>query len=1168
MTILKLLSHLFDLDIKLWVDDKKQLRFNAPQGAMTPEMREEIVAHKEEIIAFLQSVKSTAYQELPPIVPVPRNGRIPLSFAQQRLWFLRQLDPDNREYNLGEAIRLIGSLNVSLLEQCLNEVVRRHEALRTTLSVIDGKAFQTILPDLKIPLPLLHLDDLSKEVQEQEISQLFEQEISRSFDLMSGPLIRALLLKLGNEEHILFVSVDHIVSDGWSMMILVQEMTTLYEALSTSSSMPLPLLPIQYADFSAWQWELLQGDVLKKLVNYWEQHLDITNPVVELPTDHPRSSRQSVRGAFLSFTLSAATTNALKAFSKQKGVNLFSTLLAAYNVLLHHYTGQDDICVGTYTANRDRHQIEGLIGVFFNILALRTQLHKDLTFDELLDHVYKVVLGAYAHQDIPYNKLLEELHPERSRGGMLLFRTMLVLHVAPILTVKLPQLTAARIDLSKEFVSPPDADEAYISPPNSDLDLLFEETDQGLLGIAHYDPDLFDADTVARIVTHFQIIVDNVIANPQQRLSILPLLLTAKQHQQLYGWQVVSSRYTKDECIHHLFEVQAAKTPNAIAITYEGKQLTYRELNCRANRLAHHLQKLGIGPEVLVGLCVERSIEMIIGILGILKAGGAYVPLDPEYPKDRLLFILEDAQVLVLLTQERLISNLPDHQAQVVCLDVNDEVDNLELEQNPISKAQPDNAAYVIYTSGSTGKPKGVPVTHYNVTRLFAGTNDWYHFNENDVWTLFHSFAFDFSVWEIWGALLYGGRLVIVPYWVSREPESFYGLLRTEKVTVLNQTPSVFRQLIQVEEMNGTAPDLALRLVVFGGEALTLQTLRPWFERHGDQHPQLVNMYGITETTVHVTYRPLTMADVVEGKGSIIGKPIPDLQVYVLDKYGQPVPIGVSGEMYVGGAGLGRGYLNRPGLTADRFIPDPFNPNERNALAINGYRLYKTGDLARYLPNSDLEYLGRIDHQVKIRGFRIELGEIETVLIEHAAIQEAVILAQEYESEEKQLVAYLVSKTSPPPSVADLRDSLKQKLPSYMIPAAFIVLQALPLTPHGKIDRQALLSINNIQPERSHKFVAPETPLEKRIANIWGQALGRDDIGLYDDFFELGGHSLMAVQIINQINETFGIKVPITRLFSEDPTVANLALLVEEMLVSMLEERARRKTNNEPAPEG
>ncbi|MEH2179927.1 non-ribosomal peptide synthetase [Nostoc sp.] len=596
---------------------------------------------------------------------------------------------------------------------------------------------------------------------------------------------------------------------------------------------------------------------------------------------------------------------------------------------------------------------------------------------------------------------------------------------------------------------------------------------------------------------------------------------------------LIEYNYTQQASIHQLFEAQVELTPETVAVVFEDQQLTYRELNIKANQLAQYLQNLGVGPDVLVGICVERSLEMIVGLLGILKAGGAYAPLDPNYPVERLAFILEDAQVSVLLTQKHLLNNLPQNYTQVLCLDSDKEILSQYSSENPTSSVTSENLAYIIYTSGSTGKPKGVLINHFNVIRLFKATEHWYHFNQNDVWTLFHSFAFDFSVWEIWGALIYGGRLVIVPYLVSRSPEAFYKLLCKEKVTVLNQTPSAFQQLIYTEQTIADSGNLALRWVIFGGEALEIQSLKPWFTRYGYESPRLVNMYGITETTVHVTYRPITEDDLRPGAGSVIGCAIPDLQLYVLDEHRQLVPVGVPGEIYVGGAGLARGYLNRPDLTAKAFIANPLS-NDPKA------RLYKTGDLARYLPNGDLEYLGRIDHQVKIRGFRIELGEIEREIAQHPDVREVVVLARQEETGEKQLVAYFVLHQNSSYISNQLRSFLGQRLPDYMVPSAFMLLESMPLTVNGKVDRQKLPAPSRERPQLEQAYIAPQSDLERLLAGILSELLKIDRVGIDDNFFDLGGTSISIVQVAVRVQQELGIELPTVKLFQYS-TISSLA---------------------------
>ncbi|MEG4227993.1 amino acid adenylation domain-containing protein [Microcoleus sp. N9_B2] len=1067
----------------------------------------------------------------------------PTSFAQQRLWFIDQFEPGNPFYNLPAAVLLKGRLNVVVLERSFKEIVRRHEALRTTFATVDGQPVQVVGENFNFGLQLLDLQKLSEIQREAEVKKLAAAEASKPFDLTKGPLLRANLLQLDAEEYVLLLTLHHIIFDGWSIGVFLQELAALYEAFSIGKPSPLPELPIQYADFAIWQREWLAGDSvgdsfasrLQTQLNYWKKQLSGAPPLLELPADRPRPPVQTYRGAKESLLIPKTLTAALKKLSRQENATLFMTLLAAFKTLLYRYTGQADIPVGSPIANRNRAEIQGLIGFFVNTLVLRTDLSGDRTFRQLLDRIRDVSLEAYAHQDLPFEKLVEELQPDRNLSYNPLFQVAFVLQTAPVAAESIAGLNLTLLDVENQTAK-------------VDLTLYLEEKQEEISGQFEYSTDLFDATTIKRMAGHFLTLLEGIAANPDRRIEELPLLGEKERHQLLVEWNDTRADYSSDRCIHQLFAAQVDRTPDAIAVVFEDQKLTYRELNERANQLAHYLQHLGVKPEVLVGICVERAIDTIIGILGILKAGGAYVPIDPANPRDRLAFILEDAQVNVLLSEKKLLPNLPKSSAKIVCLDADQSAFSQHSKENPASATTAENLAYIIYTSGSTGIPKGVLVSHSNVVRLFAATQSWYNFNEQDVWTLFHSYAFDFSIWEIWGALLYGGRLAIVPYSVSRSPQEFYNLLCKEKVTVLNQTPSAFYQLIKTEESVGIGEDLSLRLVIFGGEALDLQSLKPWFDRHGDRHPQLVNMYGITETTVHVTYQPLTVADLSKN-ASLIGRPIPDLQVYLLDRNCQPVPIGIPGEIYVGGAGVARGYLNQPELTAQRFISNPFNDSLKA-------QLYKSGDLARYLPNGDIQYLGRIDHQVKVRGFRIELGEIEAALGQHSDVLQAVVIVREDVPGDKRLIAYIIANSAAQNKhsilIHELRCFLKEKLPEYMIPAAFVTLEALPLTNNGKVDRKALPAPERDRPELEEAFAAPTTAIEKILAEIWAQVLGLEQVGIDDNFFELGGDSILSIQVISKANQA-GLRLTPKKLFQYQ-TIAQLATVVNTDKLNLTEQ--------------
>ncbi|HEY7124282.1 MAG TPA: amino acid adenylation domain-containing protein [Ktedonobacterales bacterium] len=977
----------------------------------------------DEQIALFEQLRKRRQQEQkasasPSVLSITRQSResrvFPLSFAQQRLWFLDQFEPDTSLYNIPEALHIKGQLQQEALQQTLEALVARHETLRTTFVARDGEPVQVIAEQQAVHLPCIDLRDLPEQEREAEALRLVREEAGRPFNLAKGPLLRTAMLRLAEEEFMLLLSMHHIISDGWSKGVLMRELLTLYQTLlyhPEQAASCLPEQPIQYADFAVWQRQWLQGKALEEQLAYWKGQLaDL--PPLQMPTDHPHPTARTIEGAATARMLAAGLAEQLIALSRQEKCSLFMVLLAALNVLLSRYTGQEDIAVGTAIANRNRAEIEGLIGFFVNTLVLRTSLVGKPTFRELLGRVREVCLGAYAHQDLPFERLVEELQPSRDLSGTPLVQVMLTLQNAPKSASKVSGLSISPL-------------QAEVRTSKFDLTLFVAGDERGLLLDAEYKKELFEESTISRMLTHLEMIVAAVVANPDQSIADILLLTPAERNQLLVEWNPSGQKHPSDSCLHEVFEKQAETAPDTVALVYEGEQLTYSELNGRANQLAHFLRGLGVGPDVCVGLCVERSLDLLIGLLGILKAGGAYVPMDPSTPRERVHFILKDAHAPVLLTQKHLLAQLPQlarwpnaqgydqNSPRAICLDEDWQHIAQAGATDMLGLSTPDNLAYIIYTSGSTGLPKGVLISHHNVTRLFAATDSWYAFNRQHVWTLFHSYAFDFSVWEIWGALAFGGRLVIVPRLVAQSPDAFYDLLVSEQVTVLNQTPSAFRQLIQVEEGLGQAKPLALRYVIFGGEALNIQSLQPWWKRHPDHSPRLINMYGITETTVHVTYRPLSEADLHLLSSSAIGSPIPDLSTYVLDRHLQLVPVGVPGELYVGGAGLARGYLNRPGLTSERFIPHPFSTEP-------GAHLYKTGDLVRYRPNGDLEYLGRIDQQVKVRGYRIELGEIEAILQRHPAVREAVVIVhedaaqpaedQQEEHSHKRLVAYVTRK--------------------------------------------------------------------------------------------------------------------------------------------------------------
>jgi len=942
----------------------------------------------------------------------------PASFAQARLWFLDQFEPGSPFYNLPTAVRLKGRLNVAILEQSFQEIVRRHEALRTTFTTVEGQPVQEISPDLIFALQVVNLRELPETEREVKAQALATQEAQRPFNLEQGPLLRATLLQLNEEEQILLLTMHHIVSDGWSMGVLIRELAALYKAFSAGQPSPLPALPIQYADFAIWQRDWLQGEVLETQLSYWKQHLYNAPPLLELPSDRPRPTEQTFRGATQVFVLPRSLTAALKDLSRQENVTLFMTLLAAFKTLLYRYIGRTDVLVGSAIANRNRSEIEGLIGFFVNTLVLRTDLSGNPSFRALLSRVREVTLAAYAHQDLPFEKLVEELQPERSLSHNPLFQVMFQLRNAPMPDLELAELSLTTLQIDQ-------------GTTQFDLSLDMTEVAGTLQASVEYSTDLFpdrdlsktapaatdktphsrsqdvlkdhenrhNSTTITRMFGHFQTLLEGIVADPDQSLCDLPLL-TAAEQQQLQKWNQTKTNDLPNQCIHQLFEAQVERTPDAVAVVFENQQLTYRELNHRANQIAHYLQKLGVQPEVLVGICAQRSLDMVAGMLGVLKAGGAYVPLDPSYPQERLAFMLADSQVSVLLTQQHLMGWLPEHQAQVVLLDADWERIRSESQENLSSLVAPENVVYVIYTSGSTGKAKGVMVEHRNLVNAYQGWEKTYQLHSSARCHLqMASFSFDVFTGDLVRALCSGSKLVLCDRDRLLAPHLLYELMQREQVDCAEFVPVVLRNLIQYLEESGQRLDF-MQLLICGSDSWYGEEYAKFRQFCGTQ-TRLINSFGVTEAAIDSSYFESATANLSGQQLVPIGRPFPNTQLYILDPDLQPVPIGVKGELYIGGAGVTRGYLNRPELTAERFIHNPFS-NKSEA------RLYKTGDLARYLPDGNIEFFGRLDHQVKIRGFRIELGEIETTLSQHPAIREAIVLAREDVPGEKRLVAYLV----------------------------------------------------------------------------------------------------------------------------------------------------------------
>ncbi|MEM8961370.1 MAG: non-ribosomal peptide synthase/polyketide synthase, partial [Acidobacteriota bacterium] len=1065
-----------------------------------------------DIAGIASAVEHLAQDALPPIEAVERvatEAELPLSFAQERLWFLARLEPDSPAYHIPTPVRLRGTLDVEALASALSTVVSRHEALRTVFREVDGDPVQVVLPAAPVALPVEDVTSEALSLEDTVVASL-RADALEPFDLSTGPLLRARLLRVADDDHVLSLTMHHIVSDGWSVGVLIRELAALYAGES------LPELPIQVGDVAVWQREHL---ALDDQVSWWREHLAGV-PVLELPTDRPRPAVQTWAGATIPVHLDADTSAALTELTRSEEVTLFMALLGVYTSVLGRWSGQDDVAVGTPIANRTRAEVEPLIGFFVNTLVVRTDLSADPSFRGLLQRIKKTTLEAYARQDVPFERLVAELEASRDMSQTPLFQAMLSLQNAPTETAALGEVAVEPI-------------EAVGTTAKFDLLLALGESDDGLRGALEWNTDLFDRTTIERFVTVFERVMRTVVANPDLPLSRLPWLDESTLRQRLTPPALLP---LAPPTLHERFFAHALRNGDAPAVSDGTRSLTYGELATRARRLAGQLQSLGVGAETRVGLCLGRSVSIAEAILGVLAVGGVYVPLDPSAPSDRLAFILEDAEIGVLVTT----SDLE--------LDLSFDGTRLELDQRDDTAVatfdavvhdaavDPDQAAYVIYTSGSTGTPKGTPVSHRNVLRLFQAGDLHFDFGATDVWTLFHSYAFDFSVWEIWGALLYGGRLVVVPWETSRDPAAFVDLLRDEQVTVLNQTPSAFRQLVAAIEAREVAADaLALRDVIFGGEALELATLKPWFDRFGDR-TRLVNMYGITETTVHVTYREVRAEDLDRSYLSPIGEALADLAIYLLGPDLLPVYEGAVGEIWVAGAGLARGYLGRPALTAERFIPDPYS-------GVPGARLYRSGDLARRTVDGELVYIGRADFQVKIRGFRIELGEIEAALSAHASIEQSAVLVREVEGDER-LVAYLVHQD--PAEELDttaLRTHLAASLPEYMVPAAFVSMESFPLTVNGKLDRRALPDPEWGE-QGTRAYVAPRTESERNVAAAIADVLGVEQVGVHDDFFALGGHSLLATRLIARLRDRMGVDLPLRQIF-ETPTVEGLAVSIE-----------------------
>ncbi|HEX7333556.1 MAG TPA: amino acid adenylation domain-containing protein [Pyrinomonadaceae bacterium] len=1050
------------------------------------------------------------------ILPQRRDtNKFPLSFAQQRLWFLDQLEPNSTVYCIPDTQYFDGPINLDALERSLSECIRRHESLRTTFHTVNGEPVQVIAEPQPQKLEVIDLSHLPEEEREVEAQRMADEEARQPFDLTRGPLFRFRLVKLADHQHILLLNMHHIISDGWSLGVLGRELGPLYQAYSAGKSSPLDELTLQYADFAVWQREWLQGEVLEKQLSYWREQLGGDLPVLDLWTDRPRPPMQTYRGSTVHLGLSKEITERLKQIAREGEATLFMTLLAGFNMLMWRYTRQDDILIGIPIANRNRTEIEGIIGFFVNSLVLRSKLSPESSFREFLKQVRETTLGAYGHQDVPFEKLVEELQPERSMNRQPLFQVLFTLQASE--GIALEGVQSGWVGTKRDTAK-------------FDLNLFMGEFETGLNSSLVYNTDLFDESTIARMLEHFHTLLAEIAANPDARLSELSLL-TTEEREQLQQWNQTQTEYERDQSVHQLVELQAALRPDGVAVVDGANEIRYEELNRRANQLAHYLRKHGVGLETRVGVLMERSAEWIVALLGILKAGGVYVPLDGSYPEQRLCFMLEDAEVKLLLTQRgqpEIVAE--DEETEVVYLDSGWEWLQSENADNLDNVTEAENLAYLMYTSGSTGQPKGVGVPHRAINRLVRNTN-YVKFDENDRVAQISNASFDAATFEIWGALANGSRVVVLDKETALSPDELGRKLVDQQISIMFLTTALFNQTA----LSRPEAFASLKYMIFGGDTVDARAVHRVLAEGKPRH--LINAYGPTEGTTFTTAYETQDADIDAGTIPI-GRAISNTEVWVLDQQGRIAPVGVAGELYIGGDGLALGYLGRPELTAEKFVPHPYS---REA----GARLYRTGDLVRYRSDGNVEFLRRMDQQVKVRGFRVELGEIESVLNEYWAVVESVVVDSKDSSENTRLIAYVVLEEGVEATSSELLSFLQEKLPSYMLPAAFITIKEIPLTANGKVDRRALPVPDEIEVEMGADFIAPRNDMEELVAEIWRDILGLTQVGVESNFFDLGGHSLLATRVMNKIRERTGVELPLRVLF-ESPTVASLAAKLEE----------------------
>jgi amino acid adenylation domain-containing protein len=1121
-TISSLLEEARRLGIELYVDGER-LRYRAPQGALNDSLRAEITRHKEELLSFLLN-RNGSFSSAPPITRRQKDGdeRIILSFGQERLWFLYQMDPANPFYNLNTAARLMGVLDIDALERSINDIISRHEILRTKYQVVDGQAFGVVDSALKLTLEVTDLQRLPEPEREPEALKISAEYFQQPFDLGQCPLIRASVLKLGERNYLLLLSMHHIIFDGWSIGILFRELAALYESYAAQKPRSLPELPLQYSDFAFWQRRWLQGEALKNHLAFWKDYLSGANTILDLHTDHPRPPVQSFRGARQSFRISSNVIDSIKSLAQQERTTLFAVLLSAFQTLLYRYTNQEDITVGTPVANRSKVEIENLIGFFVNTVAIRADLSGNPTFRQLLGRVRETILEVQTHQEIPLERVVEEVQPKRELNRAPLFQVMFVLQNAPLPQLKIADLTLVPMEIDNRTAK-------------FDLTLYLRETGRELIGSLAYNTDLFESTSIARMVACFQILLEGVAADADQHISKLALLTATQRRQLLTEYNQTDEAYPCDRLPHQLFEAEAEASPDALALVYEKQNLTYGELNKKANQLAHYLRSMGIGPDVRIGICMEPSIETIIGILGIIKAGAAYVPIDPSFPKERVDFILDDAQAPAVLTRQTLLEKFSGCKARVINVDADWQTIADYSDENPHSHVEPGNLIYIIFTSGSTGTPKGVAIEHRQLLNYIYAVRQRLQLPFPASYATVSSIAADLGNTCVFPSLCFGGSLHLISPDRASDPNALTEYFQEHDIDCLKIVPSHLSALLTSARSEQVIPRKRL---ILGGESSSwslierLRSLAP--------HCLIFNHYGPTESTVGVLTCKIEDRLSEESATVPIGQPIGNIKIYLLDQYFEPAPLGIPGEVHIGGLGLARGYFNRPELAAEKFIPNPFSQEP-------GARLYRTGDLARYCPSGNIEFLGRADDQVKIHGFRIELGDIKAVLDQHPSIRESLVTTYEALGA-KAVAAYIVFNDDVKVAIADLRDYMKKRLPEYMIPSAFVTLDLLPRLPNGKINRKALPAPDKTALEAKTICEPPASPVEIELAQIWTRLLGVERIGARDSFFDLGGHSLLATQLVGRVYDVFQVPIPLRSIF-EKPTIVELALVIEEELI-------------------